>query len=432
MTALGTLLIVSACSTPDEATSDLHLVVVQAPDAGAAGATTAPVIVRVVDGSDRPQSGVPVTWSVMGGEGTITPAADTSGLDGLAAAQWRLGFAGGENTLAVSIYDEPALTISMNGQVFHAEQVTVTYGRACGVSNGELWCWSTSYGDRRPIPRLGPFKVVQAALTGSLDVCALDREGIVRCQSSFSGQPGDFYLINSLPPLASISASDRYACGVSATDATPWCWELSAYWPAPPPTAHQVSSSLRLASVSAGGGSAFACGVAEDSTAWCWGSGFQGTLGNGTFESSTEPVPVSGGLRFRQTVAGDGFACGVTLPNAFYCWGQAQYGLGNSQSNVPEPVEGLAAASASANSDGVIVLSSGGNADVWGAAYNSRRRSLRSLPEFSGIPIIAASAGNFPCVIASDRSVYCLYSDAEDAAFYWKPVPLPSADEVTP
>jgi hypothetical protein len=431
--ALGTALVVSACSGPDDAPGDLHLVLVQAPISGVAGTAATPVIVRVVDASGEPRPGVHVTWAVTAGGGAIRAAADTTGLDGLASAKWTLGFQAGENRLAISIYDDAALPVSVTGTAFHADQVTVSYGRACGVSDGDLWCWGTSSGDRQPIRRLPQFKMVQAVLDAASDVCALDRSGMTRCQSSLYGQPEEFRSIIGLPALSSISSGERYACGVSALDATPWCWEVATFWPGPPLTARQVSSGLQLRSISAGGAPGrFACGIATDDTAWCWGDGSSGQLGNGTNEGSIEPVPVSGGLRFRQVSAGGTFACGVALSSDVYCWGSAQYGLGIGASSVPAPVAGLVAASASASGEAAGVLTAGGNAELWGVAYNWPRYSLRSEPQFRAIPLVAVAAGTFPCVIASDRTVFCMNSDGEDTPFYWAPVLPPPSVETMP
>jgi hypothetical protein len=431
--ALAAVVPSSACSGPDDAPGNLHLVLVQAPTHGAAGLPTSPVIVRVVDENDQPQVGVPVTWAVTAGGGSIQPGADTSGVDGLASAQWTLGFGAGENRLAISIYDDVALPVAVVGDAFRAEQVTVAYGQACGVSDGDLWCWRTSYGHRPPVRRLPQFEIVQAALNGGSDVCALDRAGATRCLSPEYGQPEEFQTVFGLPPLSSISAGKRYACGVSAIDATPWCWDVPDFFPRPPMQAQQVSPTLHLRSVSAGGGPGrFACGVAEDGAAWCWGDGSSGQLGNGTNQGSLEPVPVSGGLQYRRVSAGGTFACGIASTNEFYCWGSAQYGLGNGPSAVPQRIEGISAAAASANADAAGVLTAGGNAELWGMGYNSPRTDLRSDPQFRTIPVTALAAGVNPCVIASDRTVYCLYSDTGDGAFNWAPVPVPEPAGVSP
>jgi len=71
----------------------------------------------------------------------------------------------------------------------------------------------------------------------------------------------------------------------------------------------------------------FACGLAPDHTAWCWGKNNNGQLGDGATTTDQEsPVPVSGGLAFDSLSAGGLHACGLTPDGAAYCWGSNQYG----------------------------------------------------------------------------------------------------------
>jgi hypothetical protein len=50
-----------------------------------------PLMVKVTDDQDRPAAGVTVTWSVVDGSGSITPASSTTGSDGTASSQFTLG-----------------------------------------------------------------------------------------------------------------------------------------------------------------------------------------------------------------------------------------------------------------------------------------------------------------------------------------------------
>ena len=47
--------------------------------------------VRVTDASGNPVGGAAVTWNVVSGGGTLSPATGTTGADGVAKAQWTLG-----------------------------------------------------------------------------------------------------------------------------------------------------------------------------------------------------------------------------------------------------------------------------------------------------------------------------------------------------
>ena len=72
------------------------------------GRTGAPLVVQVLDGANRPVSGVPLTWTVTGG-GTVTPPTSTTDNDGKATVTWTLSTAAGVQVVTVtSIADRPA------------------------------------------------------------------------------------------------------------------------------------------------------------------------------------------------------------------------------------------------------------------------------------------------------------------------------------
>jgi alpha-tubulin suppressor-like RCC1 family protein len=85
------------------------------------------------------------------------------------------------------------------------------------------------------------------------------------------------------------------------------------------------------------------CGVTTDDRAYCWGSnldqvgsGGGGQLGDGTTTNRPRPVPVAGGLRFRQVSAGVSHTCGITTDDRAYCWGSNEAGqLGDGGSAAP-------------------------------------------------------------------------------------------------
>jgi hypothetical protein len=57
-----------------------------------------PLVVRALDGAGNPVAGLPITWVVGEGGGTVTPATTTTDAAGLAATQWTLGPSPGRNT----------------------------------------------------------------------------------------------------------------------------------------------------------------------------------------------------------------------------------------------------------------------------------------------------------------------------------------------
>ncbi|NCU42452.1 MAG: hypothetical protein EOM19_07100, partial [Candidatus Moranbacteria bacterium] len=74
------------------------------------------------------------------------------------------------------------------------------------------------------------------------------------------------------------------------------------------------------------------CATKTDGTAYCWGSNFQGKLGDGTSFSKLTPVQVKGvgNAGYLQGVsqisAGDSHACATKTDGTAYCWGDNAYG----------------------------------------------------------------------------------------------------------
>jgi alpha-tubulin suppressor-like RCC1 family protein len=84
--------------------------------------------------------------------------------------------------------------------------------------------------------------------------------------------------------------------------------------------------------------------VTTEYQAFCWGSGGEGRLGNGSTQSSLVPVAVATGRRFRQISAGYYHTCAMGRNNRAYCWGYGAEGaLGDGAAVdrlVPTPVSG--------------------------------------------------------------------------------------------
>lgn len=134
-------------------------------------------------------------------------------------------------------------------------------------------------------------------------------------------------------PLSS-DTDDRNACGIRA-NGTLWCWgeeyfgQLGNGGGATEtiPAGVQVGSDTwRI--VSTGGG--HSCGIKADGTAWCWGEGADGKLGNNSGANSTVPVQVhqnassTGWSDWVQISAGSYHTCGIRSEGTAWCWGYYQ------------------------------------------------------------------------------------------------------------
>jgi alpha-tubulin suppressor-like RCC1 family protein len=149
-------------------------------------------------------------------------------------------------------------------------------------------------------------------------------------------------------PFRQISAGNDVTCGVT-TFARAWCWgngkqgELGngqaylSFWP------RNVAGGLAFTRVTAG--FSHVCGETTVKRAYCWGVNASGQLGDGTTVLQRfKPVAVAGGLGFYQVSAGGFHTCGKTGSSVAYCWGTNFNGeLGNgstTESRTPVAVAG--------------------------------------------------------------------------------------------
>lgn len=306
--------------------------------------------------------------------------------------------------------------------------------------SGRGYCWgdnswkrlgiSDSVNQRRPVAVETPqrFRFLAA---GSVETCALTAEGGTVCWGG--EQPGS-------PPHSSFGAMRFRAmdlatngCGVTS-DNVAWCWGANGSGqlgsgratPSRSTAPERVAGNLRWQSVVAGPN--YACGIATEGVAWCWGA--PGTLGNGSAQSSNVPARVSGGHAFVSLAAGAQHVCGLTGSGSTWCWGRNTYGaLGNGQtqdSGEPVPVAGnqtfkrLAAGYAF-----TCGLNNQGQVYCWGWNQNgvlgigTTRNAViptRVTPAepFLTFTSVSAGAGHM-CAIATDGSMYCWGDNADGA-----------------
>lgn len=117
--------LLSACgggdSTPDPAGPGTRPLTIQAVTATtqtavAGSPVPTPPAVRILDPAGPPVAGVPVTFAVGTGFGTLTPPSQTTDGEGLARVKrWTLGPTVGENTLIATIAGEVSVTFTVTG-----------------------------------------------------------------------------------------------------------------------------------------------------------------------------------------------------------------------------------------------------------------------------------------------------------------------------
>lgn len=92
---------------------------------------------------------------------------------------------------------------------------------------------------------------------------------------------------------------------------------------------------------------AHTCGITTTGETWCWGNAGQGRLGNGERRGLVPtPVKVRTDQTFREVAVGWTHTCGITTGNEVYCWGSGVNGrLGNGSARAASsPVRTSAAA----------------------------------------------------------------------------------------
>jgi alpha-tubulin suppressor-like RCC1 family protein len=190
---------------------------------------------------------------------------------------------------------------------------------------------------------------------GEQHTCAITTGGATYCWGlNRGGQLGNGSTVDTTLPvltsgglsLASLTSGEASTCGLTSAGAT-YCWGtaggLFGLVPSSSTTPVAAAAGVALASIS-GRGESHVCGLTAAGKAYCWGDTQFLELGNGAslpLDVAT-PVAVSGGLTFTTIVTGHGHTCGIATGGEAYCWGTQYQGLlGDSPTanrGVPQPV----------------------------------------------------------------------------------------------
>ena len=292
------------------------------------------------------------------------------GIDGMA-------FCWGKNLLGeLGTGDaRPRIVPAASNDVMAFKKISLSTGgaHACGLdTNGIAYCWGNRDGGRMGDGLDGDtwtYSFVPVAVSGGLTfidiaaggdhVCAVAEDGSAWCWGyNLSGQLGTGDFLERLAParvsgntlFKSITAHQIITCGIAIDDSA-WCWGdgysggLGNGTTAITNVPVAVSSQLRFASLQLGLWST--CGVTTEGDGYCWGSNVVGELGAGfTSNLELQPVPVAGGLKWKNISPGLLVTCGVATNGTGYCWGGNEWGERGDgdfpapSRNVPGPVTG--------------------------------------------------------------------------------------------
>jgi len=195
-----------------------------------------------------------------------------------------------------------------------------------------------------------------------------------------------------------VQSADAFGCGLAA-DSTAWCWgwtgngrlgnpaiPLNTYTHAPVP----VQTTMRFRAITAT--ARHTCALGTDGAAYCWGAW-------GGSSAATTPLPFTAPAPFVELSAGDHFTCGVTADSSAYCWGYNYYGaLGTGDStnrSTPALVAGgLKWVWISAGAHVACGLVAGGHAYCWGGAGGQLLLGTDSLAQ-SPVPVPVKTSVQF-------------------------------------
>lgn len=163
------------------------------------------------------------------------------------------------------------------------------------------------------------------------------------------------------------------------------------------------------------------CAIKSDGTAWCWGSGSVGQLGDGsTVTSSNAPVAVSGGATWKAITTGFTHTCGIKSDDTAWCWGGANY-LGDGTSNqsaIPVQVAGGGTwKKISAGQMHSCGIKSDDTAWCWGFEFYGALGNNAATATFRLSPIAVVGGHTWKEIGTGDMQTCAIKSD--DTAWCW-------------
>ena len=269
------------------------------------------------------------------------------------ALSWGNGFRGqlGDNTTV-----SKSSPVSVVGGYTDWTQVSAGSNHTLGVrENGTAWAWGSSsdghLGDNTTVSKSSPVSVVggftdwtqvSAGQSHSLGVRSNGTawawgngsNGILgnNYASGFPNRSSPVSVVGGFTDWAQLSAGSSHSVGVRS-NGTAWSWGVGSQGRLGDNTIVNKSSPVSVVGgftdwtqVSAGGDHSL--GLRENGTAWAWGANFNGDLGNNSTIARSSPVSIVGGFTdWIQLDAGGNHSLGLRENGTAWAWGSNVAGI---------------------------------------------------------------------------------------------------------
>lgn len=410
-------------------------------------ALSAQLVASVTDAVNNPKAGVPVTFAVASGGGSISVGSVLTDAAGQARVTWILGTGAGAQAVVASSSGLPAVTFSATGLAAAPASMIIVAGNNQVGSPGMTLPTALririndQYGNGVPgIPvtftataadgTVSPPSAVTGADGSAQGTWTLGPSGGLKQVSAAAGSLSAAFSAGSSVTYANISTGGRHTCAVS-TDNVLYCWGYNGdgqlgvgesaqgsgpVYSVPQPSA--VTGAQTFVAVSSG--AYHTCGWTLSFNPYCWGKNVDGRVGNAGTEQINTPTHLAGSSVFRQMSAGGSHACGVTPADRLLCWGNGrdgQVGDGGTAPVVSTAVEVASAERFSTLSAGGLHscgVTLAGNTLCWGSNLRGQLgdggTSDRLAPTAiaGGAPFVrVAAGGEHTCALASTGAAWC-------------------------